>query len=308
MVEGSPRNQAVMPRSIVAGRSCRLRGSSTCRLHPLLQAGAAAGEASAHAACMCCCSQDLPPAWYQCSPIASIVACRTSRWRGVSAWRLHPLSLAGLAAGELSAHGACSQCCLQDLPLARCQCMALASIVACRCVASFGSASASGLECPGEPASQLPESWPAGGKLRHTFCHPVRGCGGRACPEQHPFDVSILELERLDGYTLPLVGLQPPGVAACGAEATSRCHAGLADVLSINLLVPDLAMQVEQSTTGLGEQSEPMAKRLQVQADAEGSFADTTSTKEADDKFIDMLVQDLAVQVEQATTDLGEKS
>ena len=28
-------------------------------------------------------------------------------------------------------------------------------------VASFGSASASGLECPGEPASQLPESWPA---------------------------------------------------------------------------------------------------------------------------------------------------
>ena len=49
--------------------------------------------------------------------------------------------------------------------------------------------------------------------------------------------------------------------------------------------------------TDLEEKSESMSKRLQVQADAVGSIADTTPTKEADEKSIDMLVQDLAVQV-----------
>ena len=51
-----------------------------------------------------------------------------------------------------------------------------------------------------------------------------------------------------------------------------------------------------------------MAQHLLVQAGAVGSFANTISSLEADVKFIARLVQDVAVQVEQATTDLGEKS
>ena len=44
----------------------------------------------------------------------------------------------------------------------------------------------------------------------------------------------------------------------------------------------------------MGEKSESMAKRLQVQADAEGGFAKTISSKEVDVKFIARLVQELA--------------
>ena len=73
-------------------------------------------------------------------------------------------------------------------------------------------------------------------------------------------------------------------------------------------LVQVLAVQVEQATTDLRGKSQSMAMHLQVKADAEGSFANITSTTEADEKFIDLLVQDLAVQGGQATTDLGEKS
>ena len=89
------------------------------------------------------------------------------------------------------------------------------------------------------------------------------------------------------------------------ADTTSTKEA---DEKFIDMLVQDLDVQDEQATTDLGEKSESMAQLVQVQADAEGSFAITTSTKEADEEFIARLVQDLAVQVEQATTDLGKKS
>ena len=46
--------------SMSAGRSCRLRGSSACRLHPLRLAGAAACEVPAHAAYIQCRWQDPP--------------------------------------------------------------------------------------------------------------------------------------------------------------------------------------------------------------------------------------------------------
>ena len=65
---------------VVAGRSCRWRGISACRLHPLLLAGAAAGEASPHAACIHCCWQELPLATHQRMPLASFVAGRACRW------------------------------------------------------------------------------------------------------------------------------------------------------------------------------------------------------------------------------------
>ena len=44
-----------MDASSVAGKSCRRRGLSACCVHPLLPAGAAAGEAPADSACIHCC-------------------------------------------------------------------------------------------------------------------------------------------------------------------------------------------------------------------------------------------------------------
>jgi hypothetical protein len=56
------RSQRMWPACIVAGRSCRRRGTSAGRLHPLLLVGAAAGEASAYAACLHCCRREPPVA------------------------------------------------------------------------------------------------------------------------------------------------------------------------------------------------------------------------------------------------------
>ena len=93
--------------SIVAGRSCRFRGIDACRLHPVLLAGVAGGEASSHAVCIHCCWQELPVARHQRMPLASVAAGRSCRWRGFDACRLRPLLLAGAAGGEASAHAVC---------------------------------------------------------------------------------------------------------------------------------------------------------------------------------------------------------
>ena len=68
--------------------------------------GAAASEASAHAVCMHCCGQELRPARHQHMPLASTVVGRGCRRRGTSVCRLHPLLLAGAAAGEAPVHAA----------------------------------------------------------------------------------------------------------------------------------------------------------------------------------------------------------
>ena len=75
--------------------------------------GAAASKASTHAVCVHCCWQELPPASHQCMLLGSTFIGRGCRRRGTSACRLHPLLLAGAAAGEASAHVACMQCCRQ---------------------------------------------------------------------------------------------------------------------------------------------------------------------------------------------------
>ena len=123
-----------------------LRGMDACRSHPVLLARAAAGEVSAHAACIHCCRQELPPARHQQIVLASIVAARSCRRRGqcmpqaccgqdlppASSQELPPVLLAGAAAGEAPAHAAGMQCCWQELPPARRQRMPLAFIVAGR--------------------------------------------------------------------------------------------------------------------------------------------------------------------------------
>ena len=103
-----------------AGRSCRQRGTNACRLPPLLMAGAADGEASAHVSCMHCCWQGLPPAKHRRMPLASIVAGRSGHRQGLSASRLHALLLAGVASRAASARAVCIHRCWQEkLPCAR---------------------------------------------------------------------------------------------------------------------------------------------------------------------------------------------
>ena len=68
---------------VVARRTCRGRGVSAVRWHPLWFAGPPAGEVPGHGACIHCRLQDLPQASYQRMALASSVACRTCRWRGV---------------------------------------------------------------------------------------------------------------------------------------------------------------------------------------------------------------------------------
>ena len=55
-----------------AGRRCRRRGASACRLQPSFQAGDAGGEASSYAACMQCCWQVLPAPWLLCELILAM--------------------------------------------------------------------------------------------------------------------------------------------------------------------------------------------------------------------------------------------
>jgi hypothetical protein len=135
------RHHRMMLAFIVASRCCRRRGTSACRLHALLLAGAsafqastraAAGGTSAYTTCMHCCWQELPRSRHRRIPFASIAAGRCCRRRGLSACRLHALLLAGAAAGEVLAHAACSHCCWQELPPASNERMPLASIVAGR--------------------------------------------------------------------------------------------------------------------------------------------------------------------------------
>jgi hypothetical protein len=67
--------QYMLSEGIVACRSCCRRGTSTCRLHALLLACAAAGEASAQAACMAGSWQEL------------FVSCVTARGRSQLSFR-----------------------------------------------------------------------------------------------------------------------------------------------------------------------------------------------------------------------------
>ena len=126
--------------SRVAGRSCRRRGLgagvgrsrryrsiNACRLHPVMLASAAAGEASARALGIHGCWQELLSARPQCMPHAGTVVGRCCRRRGTSACPLHPVWLAAVAAGEASAHSARMQGGGQGPPPARKQRMPLAA-------------------------------------------------------------------------------------------------------------------------------------------------------------------------------------
>merc|ERR1719210_3287696 len=56
-----------------------------------------------------------------------------------------------------------------------------------------------------------------------------------------------------------------------------------------DMLMQDLTAQIEQATTDRTEKAETKAKKMQSKADAEGDLEDTTTTRDADQKYLDDL-------------------
>merc|ERR1719456_1830331 len=57
-----------------------------------------------------------------------------------------------------------------------------------------------------------------------------------------------------------------------------------------DMLMQDLNAQIAEATTDRDEKSETKGKKLQAKADAEGDLEDTTSTRDADEKYLNDLV------------------
>jgi len=72
---------------------------------------------------------------------------------------------------------------------------------------------------------------------------------------------------------------------------------------AFEMLIQDLTAQIEQSTQDREEKAESKAKHLQGKADAEGDLQDTTSTMEADKKYL----ADLTATCEQKATDFESR-
>merc|ERR1711972_1069616 len=66
-----------------------------------------------------------------------------------------------------------------------------------------------------------------------------------------------------------------------------------------DMLMQDLKAQIEQATQDRGEKAETKAKKLQAKADATGDLTDTTTTKEADEKYL----ADLTATCQQKASD-----
>jgi cell division septum initiation protein DivIVA len=66
-----------------------------------------------------------------------------------------------------------------------------------------------------------------------------------------------------------------------------------------DMLMQDLKAQIAQATQDRSEKSETKAKKLQAKADAEGDLEDTTTTRDADEKYL----ADLVATCEQKATD-----
>merc|ERR1719382_2219154 len=58
---------------------------------------------------------------------------------------------------------------------------------------------------------------------------------------------------------------------------------------AFDMLIQDLSAQIAQATQDRDEKAETKAKKLQAKADAEGDLAETTATRDADQKYLDDL-------------------
>merc|ERR1711879_229321 len=72
---------------------------------------------------------------------------------------------------------------------------------------------------------------------------------------------------------------------------------------AFNLMVHDLTTQINQATTDREAKADSKAKNLQAKADAEGDLTDTTTTRDADQKYLD----DLVATCEQKATDFESR-
>jgi len=74
------------------------------------------------------------------------------------------------------------------------------------------------------------------------------------------------------------------------AERTATEKAEMDSVHAYEMLRQDLEHQVADATAERDEKAELKAKKLQAKADAEGDLTDTTTTRDADQKYLDDLV------------------
>jgi hypothetical protein len=70
-----------------------------------------------------------------------------------------------------------------------------------------------------------------------------------------------------------------------------------------DMLMQDLNAQIAQATQDRTEKAETKAKKLQAKADAEGDLTDTTTTRDADEKYL----ADLVATCEQKATDFESR-
>merc|ERR1719168_455700 len=70
-----------------------------------------------------------------------------------------------------------------------------------------------------------------------------------------------------------------------------------------DMLMQDLTAEIKQATQDRTDKSETKAKKLQAKADAEGDLEDTTTTRDADQKYLD----DLTATCEQKATDFESR-
>jgi len=70
-----------------------------------------------------------------------------------------------------------------------------------------------------------------------------------------------------------------------------------------DMLMQDLKAQIAQATQDRTEKSETKAKKLQAKADAEGDLNDTTTTRDADEKYL----SDLVATCEQKASDFESR-
>merc|ERR1712019_318200 len=72
---------------------------------------------------------------------------------------------------------------------------------------------------------------------------------------------------------------------------------------AFEMLVQDLTAQIEQATADSSSKSAIKAKKLQGKANAEGDLTDTTSTRDADSKYL----SDLTATCEQKASDFESR-
>merc|ERR1712079_992708 len=72
---------------------------------------------------------------------------------------------------------------------------------------------------------------------------------------------------------------------------------------AFDMLIQDLTAQLEQAKQDREEKAETKAKKLQAKADAEGDLVDTTTTRDADQKYLD----DLVATCEQKASDFESR-